>query len=74
MTTLHNLDEAAKLLGGINPSTLRRWIAQGKVPVVRFGRRVMVSQEAIDDLVRRHTRRAPTVASHGEEGTSRGEA
>ena len=35
----------------LGQSTLRRWIADGKLPVVRLGRRVLLRREALDALV-----------------------
>jgi len=54
MTTdkLHNLPEAARLLGGISIWTLRRWIALGDVIVVRLGRRVFLRTEEIERIRR----------------------
>jgi len=42
---------AAKTLGGIGESTLRRWIAEGRVPVVRLGRRVLIRPRDLDALI-----------------------
>ncbi len=42
---------AAKTLGGIGESTLRRWIADGRVPVVRLGRRVLIRPRDLDALI-----------------------
>ena len=32
-------------------STLRRWIREGKLPVVRLGRRVFIRPETLDEFV-----------------------
>jgi hypothetical protein len=54
MTTekLHDLPEAAGLLGGISIWTLRRWITLGDVNVVRLGRRVFLRTEEIERIRR----------------------
>jgi hypothetical protein len=49
---LHDLPEAARLLGGISIWTLRRWIALGGVSVVRLGRRVFLRTEEIERIWR----------------------
>ena len=38
----HGVEEAARLLGGIGPWTLRKHIAAGSVKVTRIGRRVLL--------------------------------
>jgi hypothetical protein len=55
MTTgkLHDLPEAARLLGGISVWTLRRWITLGDVNVVRLGRRVFLRTEEIERICRK---------------------
>lgn len=42
----------------VGQSTLRRWISQGQIPVVRLGRRVLIRQEALDELIQRAERPA----------------
>lgn len=59
---------AAKALGGMGESTLRRWIATGKVPTVRLGRRVFIRPESLRELIRRSERRARKVDSHPQRG------
>jgi excisionase family DNA binding protein len=49
---LIDIPTARKHLGGIGESTLRRYIADGKLPVVRWGRRVLIRQSALDRLVK----------------------
>lgn len=48
---LITLKEAASLLS-ISRSTLRRWIAQGRLPCVRLGRLLRVRVADLDALVR----------------------
>jgi excisionase family DNA binding protein len=43
------LKQAARLLG-VSEHTVRAHVRQGKIPSVRFGRRVLVPTKAIDDL------------------------
>lgn len=38
----------------IGQSTLRRWIREGRLPVVRLGRRVLIRPEALEELIRRN--------------------
>jgi len=45
------INEAARLLG-IRPSTLRVQVKQGKIRIVRIGRRVLVPMESIERVVR----------------------
>ncbi len=47
LLTVH---EAAKLLK-LNPITVRRFIAQGRLPAVRAGKGVRVSKEAVDQFI-----------------------
>lgn len=63
---------AAKALGGVGESTLRRWIAQGKLPVVRLGRRVLIRREALDEMIERAEggRAKPHQQESGGDGTS----
>ena len=35
----------------VGESTLRRWIHQGHVPVVRLGRRVLIRRESLEELI-----------------------
>ncbi len=48
---LLNISAAMRELGGIGQSTLRKWIREGKVPVVRLGRRVFIRAEVVEDLI-----------------------
>ena len=50
MTQLLNLMEAAKMLR-IHRITLRRHIAEGSIPVVQVGRRVLVREEDIEKFI-----------------------
>lgn len=45
-----NLQQAAELLQ-TTPRTLRRWVALGKVPNKRIGRKLLFSREALRRLV-----------------------
>lgn len=46
-----SINEAARLLG-IRPSTLRVRVKEGRIRIVRIGRRVLVPMESIDRVVR----------------------
>lgn len=43
MTALWSIDEAARQLGGISPSTVRRLIKSGELPSVKIGARVLLT-------------------------------
>ena len=45
------INEAARLLG-IRPSTLRVQVKQGRIRIVRIGRRVLVPMESIERVMR----------------------
>ena len=47
---LMNITSGATYLQ-LGQSTLRRWIADGKLPVVRLGRRVLLRREVLDALI-----------------------
>lgn len=34
-------------------STLRRWIREGRLPVIRLGRRVLIRPAALEELIQR---------------------
>lgn len=68
---LYSLTSAAEQLGGIAVLTLRRWIAEGEIPVVRLGRRVFIRRRALADLLRRAERRGRAARTRP---TKRGQA
>jgi excisionase family DNA binding protein len=47
---LFSVDEAARVLGGISPWTLRKHIAAGNVKVTRIGRRVLLTAEEVERI------------------------
>jgi excisionase family DNA binding protein len=47
-----SIQEAARLVG-LRPSTIRKYVAMGKIAFVRIGRRVLIPKEGIDELIRR---------------------
>ena len=50
---LYSIDEAARMLGGISPWTLRKHISLGqKVRVVRLGRRVFLDADELERIRR----------------------
>jgi excisionase family DNA binding protein len=49
-TLVLDIKEAAARLR-LSPWTIRRWIQEKKLPVVRLGRRVMVEPKALKQLV-----------------------
>ncbi len=63
--TLFDLKTARRKLGGVGDSTLRRWIAEGRVPAVRLGRRVFIRREALAELIETAERQARAVRTAG---------
>ena len=51
MQPLKSVQQAAKLLG-ISPWTVRSYIRNGRIKPVRLGRRVLVSEDELERLVR----------------------
>jgi hypothetical protein len=49
---LLGVDEAARVLGGISPWTLRKHIDIGNVKVTRIGRRVFLDAEEVERIRR----------------------
>jgi excisionase family DNA binding protein len=47
---LFSVDDAASLLGGVSPWTLRKHIANGTVRVTRIGRRVLLPVEEVERI------------------------
>ncbi len=62
---LMNVDDSARYLG-LQPSTLRRWIYERRFPVVKLGRRVLIRQEVLDELIRHGER--PALLRHRRDG------
>ena len=54
---LKSVDDAARYLG-LQPSTLRRWIYERRIPVVKLGRRVLVKAGVLEELIQRGERPA----------------
>jgi excisionase family DNA binding protein len=64
---LLSVDAAAAELS-VNPFTLRRWIARGRLPSVRLGRCVRVKRADLERLIEANTRDAhPDLAMDGVE-------
>jgi len=59
---LKNVDDAAHYLG-LQPSTLRRWIYERRLAVVKLGRWVLIREEVLDELIRRGER--PAIRERG---------
>jgi len=49
---LFTIEEAAAKLT-LSPWTLRKWIAAGELRVIRLGRRIVVPESAIRELIER---------------------
>ena len=45
------LKEAGRIVG-LSQWTLRRYVGQGLLPAVRFGRRILIRMEKLDEFVR----------------------
>ena len=52
----------------VGTSTLRRWIAEGRLPVVRLGRRVLIRRESLENLIQESE--SPTRIKHNPEDES----
>jgi excisionase family DNA binding protein len=50
MEALKSIEEAAEILG-ISPWTVRAYVRQGKIRPVRIGRRCLIEQSTLEDLV-----------------------
>ncbi len=48
--------EVAELLG-TPPRTVYRWIAEGRLPMIRIGRVILVPRRGLEDWLERETRR-----------------
>lgn len=48
---LLTVDETARMLK-LNPVTVRRCIADGRLPAVRVGRRIRIRREAVETLLK----------------------
>ena len=58
---LHDLESAGRMLGGVALSTMRRWAAQRRIPIVKLGSRVMVRESDLQKLIE-----ANSIAANGE--------
>ena len=47
----YGMDEAAQMLG-VSSTQIRSWIRQGKLRVVRAGRRVLIRREVLEEFLR----------------------
>lgn len=69
MNRLLNVPEAASLLR-LSPHTLYRWVFQGRVPVVRLGRRLLFDPEALRAWVLDRSRTRAMASPEGIEPAS----
>ncbi len=51
---LVDVPDAARLLGGISPRTVRRMLSDGRLTPVRVGRRVLVSVRQLEEIAQTH--------------------
>ena len=56
---LLNVDQTAELLG-ISVNTLRQWISQRRLPVVKLGKAVRFAPEDLQKFIEEHKRAAMT--------------
>jgi excisionase family DNA binding protein len=49
---LHSLPAAARLLGGVSVSLIRKWLSQGRLTRVKVGSRTMVRESELWALVK----------------------
>jgi excisionase family DNA binding protein len=54
---LLNVEQTAKLLG-ISVNTLRQWISQRRLPVVKLGKAVRFASEDVEKFIAEHKREA----------------
>ena len=54
---LFSVNEAAQILG-LSPATVRRWVFDRRLEVVKLGRRVLLKRQILDRLIQSGTRPA----------------
>ena len=64
MPLLLDISMAAKSLGGVSPTTIRRLIASGELPIVRLGTRVLIEEKSLQEWVER-AKQHPGSQCHG---------
>lgn len=57
MWMLLGVEESAQYLG-LKAATIRRWVFERRVPIVKLGRRVLIRREVLEELIRRNERPA----------------
>jgi excisionase family DNA binding protein len=50
---IFSVERAGDLLGGIPYSTVRAWVASGKLDAIRVGRRWMITRQSLERLLER---------------------
>jgi len=58
ITKTVNIDTIAQRLD-VSPWTIRTWIRQGKLRCIKIGRRVLVPEQDVEALLRRHSTLTP---------------
>jgi len=73
MEPLFSVEEAAKLLGGISPWTVRFWLSSGKLKRTKIGRRTMIAESELRKFIRdgnkSSARRSRPVSDTGKSGS-----
>ena len=52
MEKLFSVPEAAKVLGGISPWTLRAWLSRGWLQRTKLGRRTLIAESELERFVK----------------------
>jgi excisionase family DNA binding protein len=47
MDKLYSIKDAAQLLGGLSPGTIKVWLSQGKLQRTKVGRRTMIAESEL---------------------------
>jgi excisionase family DNA binding protein len=67
---LLTIDETAKLLK-VTPTTVRRYISAGQLPALKFGRRVRIRKEAVENLLSPVTPKRPEATARENGGRTK---
>jgi hypothetical protein len=57
---LHSVQDAARLLGGVSVSLIRKWLGQGLLTKVKIGRRTMVRERDLLRMIKPEQRKGTT--------------
>ena len=51
MEKLYGVSEAAKVLGGVSPTTVESWLSAGRLRRTKVGRRTMISESELNRFI-----------------------